>query len=111
MSTTCRPEPQSEVPVKRIVSTIESGRPAKDSKGLFRSEAHTAPLSLEGFNETVSALKSLASRRYLPRGQHKLTVMEHFLRLKRLMVTAVEKVRNAQSTIASARIYEMQRQQ
>ena len=111
MSAICRPEPRSEVQLKRIVSTIKLGRPAKDNEGLFRSKAHTAPLSLKGFSKTVSALKSLAKRHCLPRGQHKHTVMVRFLRLKRLMVAAVEKVRDAHSTIASVKIYEMQRQQ
>ena len=79
MSAICQPGPQSEVPLKRIVSTIESGRPPKDSEGFFRSKTRTVPLSLEGFNETVSSLKSLANRRGRPRGQHKLTVMDNFL--------------------------------
>ncbi len=79
VSAICRPEPQSEVPLKRIVSTIESGRPAKDSEGLFRSKAHTAPLPLESFDETVSALKRLADHRRLRRGRPKLKAMEQFL--------------------------------
>ena len=35
VSAICQPGPQSEVPLKRIVSTIESGRPPKDSEGFF----------------------------------------------------------------------------
>ena len=79
MSAIYRPEPQSEVRLKHIVSTIESGRPEKDSEGFFRSKVHTAPLSLEGFNETVSALKSLATHRKTPRGQIKLKEMSQLL--------------------------------
>ena len=79
VSAICRSEPQSEVPLRRIVSTIESGIPAKDSEGFFRSKVHTAPLSLEGFNETVSALKSLATHRSPHRGQTKLKAMSQSL--------------------------------
>ena len=82
VSAICQPGPQFEAPLQRIVSTIESGRPPKDSEGGFRSKTHTVPLSLEGFNETVSALKTLANRRYLPRGQHKLTAGEQFLAVR-----------------------------
>lgn len=81
VSAICRAEPQSEVPLKRIVSTIESGRPPRDSEGFFRSEVHTVPLSLEGFNETVSALKCLATHRRPPRGQTKLKAMSQFLQV------------------------------
>ena len=45
-----QPEPQTKVPLKWIVSTIESGKPLKDSEGLFRSPTRTVPLSIEGFN-------------------------------------------------------------
>ena len=62
VSAICQPGPQSEVPLKRIVSTIEPGRPPKDSEGFFRSKTHTMPLSLEGFDERLSALKSLTDR-------------------------------------------------
>ena len=62
VSAICQPEPQSEVPLKRIVSTIGSGRPPKDSEGFFRSKTHTIPLSLEGFDERLSTLKSLTDR-------------------------------------------------
>ena len=62
VSTICQPGPQSEVPLKRIVSTIEPGRPPKDSEGLFRSKTHTMPLSIEGFDERLSAVKSLTDR-------------------------------------------------
>ena len=110
-SAVCRPEPRSEVPLKRIVSTINSGRPAKDSERLLRSKTHTDPVSLKGFTTIVSALKSLAKRHCLPRCQQKHTVMKHFLRLKRLMVAAVEKVRDAHSTVAFVKIHEMQGQQ
>ena len=110
-SAICQPEPQSEVPLRRIVSTIESGRPAKDSTRLFRSKAHTAPLSLKAFSKIVWVLKSLAKSHCLPRVQHKYTVVKHFLRLKSFVVTAVEKVRDAHSTIASRKIFKMQRQQ
>lgn len=79
VSAICRPEPQSKVPLKRIVSTIESGRPAKDSEGLFRSKVRTTPLSLGGFNETVSGLKGLATHRCRPRDQTKLKAMSEFL--------------------------------
>ena len=62
VSAICQPGPQSEIPLKRIVSTIEPGRPPKDSEGLFRSKIHTMPLSIEGFDERLSALKSLTDR-------------------------------------------------
>ena len=110
-SAVCRPGPLSEVPLKRIVSTIESGRAAKDSTVLFRSKARAAALSLKAFGKIVWVLKRLAKSHCLPRVQHKHTVVKHFLRLKSFMVTAVEKVRDAHSTIASRKIFAMQRQQ
>ena len=76
----CQPEAQSEVPLKRIVSTIESGRPPKDSEGFFRSKAHTVPFSLEGLDETVSALKSLADHRSLSQSIPKFKERELFLK-------------------------------
>ena len=79
MSAICQPGAQSEVPLKRLVSTIEPGRPSKDSEGFFRSKTQPVPLSLEGFNETVSSLKRLANHRGLSLGQHKRTVMDYFL--------------------------------
>ena len=109
-SATCRTKSQSEAPLKRIVSTIRSERPAKDSERLFRSRAHTALLSLKAFSKIVRVLTSLAKYHCLPRVQHKHTVAKHFLRLKSFMVTAVEKVRDAHSTIACVKIFETQRQ-
>lgn len=85
VSAICRPEPQSEVPLKRIVSTIESGRPAKDGEGLFRSKVRTIPLSLESFNDTVSALKNLATHSCLHRDQPKLKAMSQFLQAAQLV--------------------------
>ena len=85
VSAICRPEPQSEVPLKRIVSTIGLGRPAKDSEGLFRSKVRTVPLSLESVDDTVSALKILAGHRYLPRNQDRLKAMSQFLQAVKMV--------------------------
>ena len=62
VSAICQPGPQSEVPLKRIMSTIESGRPPKDSEGFFRSKTQTIPLSLEGFDERLDTVKRLTDR-------------------------------------------------
>lgn len=85
VSAICRPEPESEVPLKRIVSTIGLGRPAKDSEGLFRSKVRTLPFSLESFDDTVSALKNLAGHRYLPRNQDRLKAMSQFLQAVKMV--------------------------
>ncbi len=79
----CQPGAQSEVPLKRIVSTIEPGRPPKDSEGFFRSKAHTVPLSLESFNDRLSALKSLTDHSRLPRLTPKLEAMEQIVQAVR----------------------------
>ena len=56
------PEPESTVPLRRVVSTLQAGPPPTDGQGLFVSRSRVVQSCSARFDESVSTLK----RRYMP---------------------------------------------
>lgn len=56
------PEPESTVPLRRVVSTLQAGRPPTDDQGLFESRSRVVQSSSAQFDESMCTLK----RQYMP---------------------------------------------